>query len=129
MGDLSAVFDTSVLAAPPDGPPPSLDGGSAVSVVTVGELHAGVLLTTDGPTQARRLRLLAAVLADVVVLEVNRKVATAYGELRMAAPGRSPSNDLWIAATALAHDLELVTRDERQARLPLVRSTLIAEGL
>ena len=129
MGDLSAVFDTSVLTAPAEGPPPAIDGGVAVSVVTLGELYAGVLLTTDGPTQARRLRLLAAVLADVVVLDVNRAVATAYGELRMAAPGRSPSNDLWIAATALGHDLELVTRDEHQARLPLVRCTLIAAGL
>ena len=42
--------------------------------------------------------------------------------------GRAPSNDLWIAATALAHDLELVTRDERQASLPLVRTCLIAAG-
>jgi predicted nucleic acid-binding protein len=128
MGDLSAVFDTSVLTAPADGPPPRLDGGSAVSVVTVGELYAGVLLATDGPTQARRLRLLAAVLSDVFVLDVDRKVTTAYGELRMAASGRAPSNDLWIAATALAHDLELVTRDERQASLPLVRCTFIAAG-
>jgi predicted nucleic acid-binding protein len=128
MGDLTAVFDTSVLTSPADGPPPKLEGGSAVSVVTIGELYAGVLLADDA-TQARRLRLLAAVLSDVTVLDVNRAVTAAYGEMRMAAPGRSPSNDLWIAATALAHDLELVTRDERQAALPLVRCTLIAAGL
>jgi predicted nucleic acid-binding protein len=125
MGDLTSLVDTSVLAGPVDGPPPRLDGGSAVSVVTIGELHAGVLLATDGATQARRLRLLAAMLSEVVVLEVNRAVTTAYGELRMTAR-RAPSNDLWIAATALAHDLELVTRDERQASLPLVRTCLIA---
>jgi predicted nucleic acid-binding protein len=125
MGDLSAVFDTSVLTSPAHGPPPPLDGGSAVSVVTVGELYAGVLLA-DGASRAQRLRLLAAVLSDVTVLDVDRAVTTAYGELRMAASGRSPSNDLWIAATALAHDLVLVTRDERQAALPLVRATLIA---
>lgn len=125
MGDLSAVFDTSVLTSPAHGPPPPLDGGSAVSVVAVGELYAGVLLA-DGATRAQRLRLLAAVLSDVTVLDVDRAVTTAYGELRMAASGRSPSNDLWIAATALAHDLVLVTRDERQAALPLVRATLIA---
>jgi predicted nucleic acid-binding protein len=85
-----------------------------------------VLLATDDPTKARRLRLLAAVLCEVAVLDLNRAVTTAYGELRMAASGRAPSNDLWIAATALANDLELVTRDERQASLPLVRATLIA---
>jgi hypothetical protein len=44
-----------------------------------------------------------------------------------AATGRHPANDLWIAATALAHDLTLVTADERQAALPLVRARLWAE--
>jgi predicted nucleic acid-binding protein len=57
------------------------------------------------------------------VLDIDRSVAACYGELR-AASGRSPTNDLWIAATALARDLTLVTRDERQAGLPLVRTTL-----
>jgi predicted nucleic acid-binding protein len=33
--------------------------------------------------------------------------------------------DLWIAATALAHDFTLVTANERQAALPLIRSTLV----
>ncbi len=41
------------------------------------------------------------------------------------ATGRLPSNDLWIAATALAHDLTLVTADERQAASPLVRTQLL----
>lgn len=127
MGDLSAVFDTSVLTSPAHGPPPPLDGGSAVSVVTVGELYAGVLLATQDAVQARRLRQLAAVLSDLDVMDIGRTVSSAYGELR-AASGRRPSNDLWIAATALANDLELVTMDERQAALPLVRCTLIAAG-
>lgn len=35
------------------------------------------------------------------------------------------TNDLWIAATALAHELTLVTADERQAALPLVRTVLL----
>jgi len=125
MVQLTTLFDTSVLvgAHANDGPP--LDGGCAVSVVAIGELHAGVLRATHGPTQAARLRRLAAVLAATSVLDIDRTVAARYGELR-AATGRSPSNDLWIAATALAHDLTLVTGDERQAALPLVRSVLIA---
>jgi tRNA(fMet)-specific endonuclease VapC len=64
------------------------------------------------------------VLAEAPVIDVDRSVAARYGELRMAT-GRLPSNDLWIAATALAHDLTLVTGDERQAALPLVRSRLV----
>jgi predicted nucleic acid-binding protein len=123
MGGLTRLFDTSVLAGPTDGPGPQLDGDCAVSVVAVGELYAGVLLGTDA-NRPGRLRRLALVLTEATVLEVDRAVTTAYGELRAVA-GRVPSNDLWIAATALAHDLTLLTRDKRQAALPLVKTQLI----
>ncbi len=124
MGDLTTLFDTSALIGAADGSGPRLDGDSAVSVVAVGELYAGVLLGDDA-TQPPRLRRLAVVLAETTVLDVDRKVTTAYGDLR-AAVGRVPSNDLWIAATALAHDLTLVTMDARQAALPLVRTKLVS---
>ena len=96
-----------------------------VSIVTVGELEAGVLLATDGAVRAQRLRRLAAVLAETTVVPIERAVAARYGELRAATSGR-PANDLWIAATALAHDLTLLTADERLAALPLIRATLIS---
>lgn len=96
----------------------------AVSVVTVGELEAGVLRAADPGLRAARLRHLAAVLAEAPAIGVDRLVAARYGELR-AATGRRPANDLWIAATALAHDLTLLTADERQAALPLVRARLV----
>lgn len=113
-----------MLAASRDGQP-RLAGDCAVSVVTVGELHAGVLLATHGPTRAARLQRLSDVLSLATVLDISRHVAVAYGELRMGAAGRDPSNDLWIAATAIAHDLELVTADKRQAALPYVRVQLV----
>ena len=97
------------------------EGGWAVSVMSIGELHAGVLVAREPAQQAARLRRLAAVLAEAPVLDVDRAVAACFGELR-AATGRAPTNDLWIAATALAHDLELLTADARQAALPLVRT-------
>ncbi len=124
MGNLKTLFDTSVLTGSRNDRTPRLEGDCAVSVVTVGELHAGVLLATHGPTQAMRLRRLSDVLSLAVVLDVTRSVAVAYGELRMAM-GRAPSNDLWIAATAIAHDLELVTADKRQASLPYVIAQLV----
>lgn len=96
----------------------------AVSVVTVGELEAAVLIAEDETSRARRVALLAAVLSEAPALPVDRQVAARYGALR-AASGRQPGNDLWIAATALAHDFTLVTADERQAALPLVRSALV----
>jgi predicted nucleic acid-binding protein len=119
MGNL---IDTSVLAGARTAG--ALTDGWAVSVVTVGELEAGILVALDEAIRARRLALLAAVLSEAPALPVDRQVAARYGELRASA-GRRPSNDLWIAATALAHDFTLVTADEHQAALPLVRSILV----
>lgn len=127
MERLSALLDTSVLIAASTAIEEHvLNGGWAVSAVSVGELEAGVLLAVDARVRAARLRRLGSVLGEAPVLPVDRLVASAYGELR-AASGRGPVNDLWIAATALAHDLVLVTGDERQAALPLVR-TVLAPG-
>ena len=86
-----------------------------------------MLLAPDDATRALRLRLLSAVLAEAPVVDVDRVVAARYGELRTASR-RRPTNDLWIAATALAHDFTLITSDERQAALPLVRVTLVSHG-
>lgn len=124
MAGLTTLLDTSVLIGDR---PADVSDGWAVSAVAVGELQAGVLLTGDPETRAARLRRLTAVLGVAAVLDVDQAAATRYGELR-AATGRLPTNDLWIAATALAHDLTLVTRDERQAALPLVRTRLVASS-
>ena len=120
---MTALVDTSLLA----GSLPVEDLGEpwVISVVSVGEQEAGILLARDDATRAARLARLAAVLAEVPIVPVDRTVAARYGELR-AATGRGATNDLWIAATALAHDFTLVTADGRQASLPLVRATLLS---
>ncbi len=122
---MTALIDTSVLIR---GVTPEISEPWAVSAISVGELEAGVLIAPDDATRALRLRLLSAVLAEAPVVDVDRMVATRYGELRTAS-GRRPTNDLWIAATALAHDFTLITGDERQAALPLVRVTLVPHSL
>jgi predicted nucleic acid-binding protein len=119
---VGSLIDTSVLAGARD--VGELTDDWAVSVVTIGELEAGIMIAGDDATRARRVALLAAVLAEAPALPIDRHIAAHYGELR-ASVGRRPSNDLWIAATALAHDFTLVTADEHQASLPLVRSTLV----
>ena len=124
MGELTAIVDTSVLIGALGVVDHSQHGTWGVSVVTIGELHTGVLLAPHGATQSARLKRLASVLSEAPVLGVSRSVAGAYSDLRMVSE-RSPSNDLWIAATALANDLELVTMDKAQASLPLIRATLI----
>jgi predicted nucleic acid-binding protein len=123
VGAVTVLVDTSVLSG--SVAPPRSSERYAVSAVSVGELEAGVLLATRGAQRAERLARLSAVLAQALVLPVDRHVATFYGRLRGRAKGRKPHNDLWIAATALAHGFTLVTADERQAALPLVRAKLI----
>jgi predicted nucleic acid-binding protein len=123
---VTLLVDTSVLTG--SVAPPRTSERYVVSVVSLGELEAGVLLATRGTVRAERLARLTAVLAQAAVLPVDREVATLYGRLRERAKERKPHNDLWIAATALAHDFTLLTADARQAALPLVRTQLIGGG-
>lgn len=125
MDGLSSLLDTSVVIGGHGPSDADLGTGWSLSVITVGELEAGVLLARGSKVRAQRLRRLGAALAVAPVLPVDAFVAARYGELR-AATKRVPSNDLWIAATALAHDLVLVTRDEQQAALPLVRTLFVS---
>jgi predicted nucleic acid-binding protein len=87
---------------------------SAVSAVTIAELTAGVLAASDTEVRARRLATLEA-LSDVEVLVVDEAVAASWALLRvhLAESGRRLNvNDLWIAATALAHGIPVVTQDD-----------------
>jgi predicted nucleic acid-binding protein len=89
----------------------------------IGELEVGVLLAPD-KLRAPRLARLTGILEQAPVLMVDRRVAAHYAQLR-AASGWQPANDLWIAATALAHELTLLTTDTRQAALPGVQAKLV----
>jgi len=124
MGELTSLLDTSALIGAIDVDALVGEGSWAVSVITIGELYAGVLLADADAPQRARLGRLADVLAIAPVIDADRAVAVAFGDLRKTA-GRAPSNDLWIAATALANGLELVTMDHGQAALPLVRTLLV----
>lgn len=111
------VADTSVFIAQESGRPlkaARLPDEIAVSVITVGELRAGVLAAGDVPTRDRRLSTLAEVLR-LEPLPVDRTVADAWARLRLGLRDtgqRMPINDSWIAATAMAHGVPLITQDE-----------------
>jgi tRNA(fMet)-specific endonuclease VapC len=82
-----------------------------VSVVTVGELYTWAF---RAGAASRRLLALRELLGDIVVVDVDEAVAERFGRLRAALldEGRSPpSMDLFIAATAIARDLILVTHN------------------
>ncbi len=115
---MTLLADTSIVISPPVDED---DEPIVISAITVGELHAGVELARDDATRSARLARLTALVSSVPVLAIDGAVAARYGELRRAS-GRAPSNDLWIAATALAHDATLITRDDRLAALPMIRA-------
>lgn len=116
------LLDTSVLIAFERQRRLRLDllpARSAVSVVTLGELRVGVL-AADPSSRAPRLATLerALVLAPLLV---DDPVAEAWAVLRTALRStgrRMPVNDSWIAATALAHRLPVVTQDDDYDDVP-----------
>lgn len=85
----------------------------AISIVTKAELRAGILAAKDIATRDRRLGTLDAV-ANIVVLPVDEQVARAWAQMRAylaAAQRRVNINDMWIAATAAAHEIPVLTQD------------------
>lgn len=107
---MRALLDTSVLIAD-DGP---CDISAAISVVSITELHFGVLLTKDTEERARRALRLAAVEAAFDPLPVTVEVARIWGQLAAAIGNRGGrprrrQMDLAIAATAKAECVPLLT--------------------
>jgi hypothetical protein len=111
------LVDTTVFIARESGRPLDADrlpDEVAVSVITVGELRAGVLAAADVATRDRRL----ATLTEVLVLQpvpVDDQVAEAWATLRVLlrdSGQRMAVNDSWIAATAMALGVPVVTQDE-----------------
>ena len=91
----------------------ALPGRLAVSVITIGELRAGVLAAVDATIRDRRLDTLTAALS-LEPITIDVEVANAWARLRLAlrdAGLRMPLNDSWIAATAMALGVPLVTQD------------------
>jgi len=108
-----ALLDTNLVIAVDV---PMLEGEVAISVVTVAELHFGVLIARDQAIRAERLRRLSVLQRAFDPLPVDDAVAASYGQLAAAvvAAGRQPrarTLDLLIAATAHAHGARLYTRN------------------
>lgn len=107
---MRALLDTSVLIADV-----SLTGvEAAISVISITELHFGVLLTEDPDERARRTGRLAVVEATFDPLPVTVDVARIWGRLAAAVAGRGGQPrrrqlDLAIAATASAEQVPLLT--------------------
>ena len=114
-----ALLDTSVLIAS-DLAAHELPATAAISVVSLGELHAGVeLARNDAAMQLRQARL-AAVRAAFAAIHVDESVAERFGAVLAVArrEGRAAkATDALIIATAASTSRSLHTLDRRQAAL------------
>lgn len=96
----------------------------AISVITVSELLHGVLRVT-GPVRTRRRAFVEHLLAALDAIPITAHVARLHAEIWADLASRGQpigSHDLWIAATAIAHDRTLATGNARDfARVPGLR--------
>lgn len=114
------LYDTSVVIAreevlASDGP-----AVGAISVITLGELHAGVLLARDDEAERNRRRRMQEVRAAYLPLPVDERVAESYGDVLAVARTQrrtARATDLLIIATAAASGRALSTLDDRQGQL------------
>ncbi len=115
---MRALLDTSVLIARSA---PS-DVEASISVVSITELHFGVLAATDDDERARRLDRLAAVEQGFDPLPVTIPIARVWGRLAAAVADRGgkPRHrqlELAIAATAVVEGVPLLTENVADFRV------------
>ena len=113
------LLDTSaVIALDEHIDDPRLPGRVFISAITLAELSVGPLVADSETERADRLGLLQHAEANIDSLAFDASAARAFGrvsaDLRLA--GRKSTSralDALIAATALAHDMPLVTANAR----------------
>jgi predicted nucleic acid-binding protein len=109
-------LDTSVFIALESARPVDaamLPDQSVVCPVTIAELQAGVA-AADVDTRARRLATLETI-ADIEVLVIDAEIAAEWARIRVhlaQARRRVDVDDVWIAATAAANGVPIVTQDD-----------------
>ncbi|MGI8461741.1 MAG: PIN domain-containing protein [Solirubrobacterales bacterium] len=116
----AALLDTSVLIATETAIADRLPASSAISVISLAELRAGVRLARTIESRELRESRLNAVRVAFAALPVDEPVAFRYGELLAWARSEKRSEkatDLLISASAAATGRVLHTLDRRQASL------------
>ena len=110
----AVLLDTSVLISTT---PIASDMVAAISVVSIAELHFGVLRARDDDQRAHRLQRLGLIEARYPEpLPIDDMVAREWGRLQAAVASRGGqprrrAADLAIAATARVHGARLLTHN------------------
>jgi tRNA(fMet)-specific endonuclease VapC len=95
-----------------------------IPLFVMGELHAGFAAGTQANVNERNLeRFLTNPIVSVLLPDVatTLKYAALFAQLRRQGTP-IPTNDLWIAALALQHDLILCTKDEHFRHIPQLKT-------
>jgi len=83
-----------------------------ISSIVLGELYVGINRVSNKPKHLKKLEVFLGLCS---VIEIDVITSQHYGEITAALfkKGKpTPSNDVWIAATAKQHNLTLITRDK-----------------
>lgn len=110
------LLDTSILIALETGRPLDTDRSptnSSVSIITIGELRLGILTARDAHTRSARLSTFLNA-SELNPLPIDENVAEAWAQLRITLRGTTTKmsvNDSWIAATAMAHAIPVITQN------------------
>jgi predicted nucleic acid-binding protein len=113
-----ALLDTSVLMGADD--PGELEG--AICAASLAELHFGALVARDDDERARRALRLGVIESTFEPLPIDAAVAREWGRLAAAVRtrGGQPRRralDLAIAATAIVHNVALLTHNHGDFQL------------
>jgi predicted nucleic acid-binding protein len=113
-----ALLDTSVLISAESGP----EDEAAISVVSLTELHFGVLAALDENARANRVQRLGIIESHFDALPFDAAVARECGRLHAAVSqrGGQPRRrafDLAIAATANIHGVPLLTFNSKDFQI------------
>ncbi|MBI2305644.1 MAG: type II toxin-antitoxin system VapC family toxin [Chloroflexi bacterium] len=94
------------------------DEGIALSIIAWGEIYEGLLVGGLGDHRLGQFEGFTNAL-DLIPPDID--VVRRYARIRVHLRSEGqllPDNDLWIAATALAYGLTLVSRDQHFFRIP-----------
>jgi len=98
------------------------DQDRAISVITASELLHGVHRAQTGAVRARRSAFVEHVISSIEPLPVTTAIARAHAEIwaELEKDGNLiEAHDLWIAATALSHGMDVATANTRDfGRVP-----------